>query len=236
MGCREWRRVSRRFHRSRAVTSAARMAEDESWEAGSWGGVGSVVNEEGKVRELAAIKDFCRRMRVLRRASKEERCCLTAFPLARSALAAAEMVATTEFCDSAINLRRVVRSSELGVLCASGEVELRVLVLTPLLGSDLLSASSKMESVSFSESASLSDLDAAAIKPSILLSSRATSSTVASLKSFSSSSTSCSKPSPSGAADSLYSELERSISSSLGWSSSFPVARSSSRLIRDPLY
>lgn len=57
------------------------------------------------------MRDFWRRIRVFRRVSKVERCCLTAFPLATSAFVAAEMVAITDFWDSAIILRRAARSS-----------------------------------------------------------------------------------------------------------------------------
>lgn len=91
------------FQSLRAAVSAA-------WIENSEVGLGfSAVDEE---KELTAMRDFWRRIRVLRRASNVERCCLTAFPLATSAFVAAEMVAITDFWDSAIILRRAARSSK----------------------------------------------------------------------------------------------------------------------------
>ncbi len=76
------------------------------------------------------MRDFCSRTRVLSRVSKVERCCLTAFPLARSAFVAADMAAMTDFWDSAIIRRKVTRSFE-GAGVTSGELLEPVLTSLP---------------------------------------------------------------------------------------------------------
>lgn len=84
----DWRRLSSWFHSLRAAVSAAWIEDSE---------VGLCLPAVVEEKELTAIRDFWIRMRVLRRASKVERCCLTAFPFAMSAFVAAEMVAITDF-------------------------------------------------------------------------------------------------------------------------------------------
>lgn len=99
-------------------------------------------------KELIAMIDFWRRIRVLRRASNVERCCFTAFPLATSAFVAAEMVAITDFWDSAIILRRAARSSK-RTSASSGEL-LELSSVSPLF-------SEKFSSLSVTESPSVTE-------------------------------------------------------------------------------
>ena len=140
-GCRDWRRLSSWDQRFRAADSAARTVTRWS--------VFSAVN--GSDKELVAMRAFWRRIRVLMRASKADCCCLMAFPLARSAFVAAEMVAMTDFCDSAIICRRAARS-----LGTEGEESLGTLLelmLALLLAPEMISSSSISEL-----SSSLSDM------------------------------------------------------------------------------
>ena len=62
--------------------------------------------------ELVAIRAFWSLIRVFRRLSKVERCCLMALPFAASALAAVVMLERTVAWDSAIILRRSARSED----------------------------------------------------------------------------------------------------------------------------
>lgn len=171
------------------------------------------------------MRDFWRRMRVLRRASKVERCCLTAFPLAMSAFVAAEMVAITDFWDSAIILRRAARSPK-WTGASSGEL-LEPSSVSPL-SSEEFSSSSVTESPSVAEESrpslpSSSFLTALRIEPLlsscldfsssslVFLSSSLTSSSISSSRSASlllssSSFNTCSFESPSKLNDSPSSE------------------------------
>lgn len=98
-----WQRESSWFQSLRAAVSTVWIEDSE---------VRLGFPAEGEEKELTAVRDFWSRMRALRRASKVECCCLTAFPLAMSTFVAAEMVAITDFCDSAIIWRRAARSSK----------------------------------------------------------------------------------------------------------------------------
>ena len=96
------RRVLRLFQRVRAAVSAAWIASllMLARESPSWPDI-----------ELVATRDFCRRIRVLSKASNVDLCCLTAVPFSASAFVAWDIVATTDFCSSAIILRSAARSS-----------------------------------------------------------------------------------------------------------------------------
>ncbi len=101
--CSEERREERVFHRFSAAVSAASI--DSVWS----GGVDATA-----VMELVAMSAFCSLIRVFSSVSKVVRCFLMARPFSMSAFKAFENDAATDFCSSAIILRRAARSSALG--------------------------------------------------------------------------------------------------------------------------